>query len=337
MSPTRSRSFVLRHQVAVLRRQVARPDVEPADRAILAALSRLLPRPRSATFFVTPATLLRWHGNLVARHWTYPHRRPGRPSFAAEIRGLVLRLASENATWGYRRVHGELVGLGYKVSASTVWKILHTAGVDPAPRRNGPTWTQFLTNQAQAILACDFFHVDTIGLKRVSVLFVMEIATCRVHLLGATPPSDRGVGDAAGPQPGDGSGRSDRPVHVPDPGSGYEVRRSVRRGSSRRRACGSCARQRGRLGRTRSRNAGFSPRAGRAGSVWTTASFTANDISSPRWASTSSMTTGIGLTKPDDSFPRQSTRPPPVTDPARARVHRRTILNGLISEYSQAA
>ena len=122
----------------------------------------------------------------MARHWTY-HRRPGRPSVAAEIRALVLRLPSENATWGYRRVHGELVGLGYKVSASTVWKILHTAGVDPAPRRNGPTWTQFLTNQAQAILACDFFHVDTIGLKRLYVLFVMEIATRRVHLLGATP------------------------------------------------------------------------------------------------------------------------------------------------------
>src|SRR5258706_11383147 len=130
---------VLRHQVAVLRRQVARPDLEPPDRAILAALSRLLPRPRWATFFVTPATLLRWHRDLVARHWTYPHRRPGRPSVAAEIRALVLRLASENATWGYRRLHAELVGLGYKASASTGWKTLHTPGVDPPPRRNGPT------------------------------------------------------------------------------------------------------------------------------------------------------------------------------------------------------
>ena len=133
--------LVLRHQIAVLRRQVARPDLEPADRTILAALSRLLPRPRWSAFFVTPATLLRWHRDLVARRWTYP-RRPGRPSVASEIRALVLRLASENATGGYRRIHGELVGLGYRVSASTVWKILHTAGVGPAPRRIERMWVR---------------------------------------------------------------------------------------------------------------------------------------------------------------------------------------------------
>ena len=145
--------LVLRHQLAVLRRQVARPDLEPADRVVLAALSRLLPRRRWSAFLVTPATLLRWHRTLVARRWTYPRRRPGRPSVAAEIRALVLRLAAENPTWGHRRIQGELLGLGYPVAASTVWKILHTAGVDPAPRRAGPTWTQFLTGQAQRILA----------------------------------------------------------------------------------------------------------------------------------------------------------------------------------------
>jgi transposase len=178
--------LVLRHQVAVLRRQVHRPDLQPTDRVLLAALSRLLPRARWSAFFVTPATLLRWHRQLLARHWSYPHRRSGRPPVAGEIRKLVLRLAGENPTWGHRRVQGELVGLGYQVAASTVWKILHRAGVDPAPQRNGPTRTQFLTAQAKTILACDFFTVDTVVLKRIYVLFFMEIATRRVHVVGVT-------------------------------------------------------------------------------------------------------------------------------------------------------
>ena len=147
--------LVLRHQVAVLRRQVSRPKLEPADRVVLAALSRLLPRARWPIFFVTPATLLRWHRRLVARQWSYPHVTPGRPSVDRQIRDLVLRLAAENPTWGHRRIQGELVGLGYPVAASTVWTILHRAGVDPAPHRSGPTWKQFLTSQAHTLLACD--------------------------------------------------------------------------------------------------------------------------------------------------------------------------------------
>lgn len=178
--------LVLRHQVAVLRRHVHRPQLESADRIVLAVLSRLLPRSRSPVFFVTPATLLRWHRQLIARHWTYPHARRGRPPVDQQIRDLVLRLGRENPAWGHRRIQGELVGLGYQVAAGTVWKILNQAGVDPAPRRTGPTWKQFLSTQAHAMLACDFFTVDAVFLKRIYVLFFLELSTRRVHVVGVT-------------------------------------------------------------------------------------------------------------------------------------------------------
>src|SRR5262249_43696262 len=152
---------LLRHQVRVLERQVARPALTPADRALLAAFGRVLSRRtwrRAAV--VTPATLLRLPRGLAARRRTYPRRRPGGPATAAEIRELVVRLARENPGWGYRRIQGELVGLGLKLAASTVWEILKGAGIEPAPRRLELSWREFLRQQAASILECDFLTVD---------------------------------------------------------------------------------------------------------------------------------------------------------------------------------
>jgi putative transposase len=187
-SAAKDAELMLRHEVQVLRRQVTRPKIDWADRAVLTGLARLLPRPAWQGLFVQPATLLRWHRDLVRRRWTYPHRR-GRPGISSEIRTLVLRLARENLTWGYRRIHGELCRLGYKdrIGASTVWAILHRAGVAPAPTRSAVSWRQFLRAQAKSVLAVDFFTVDTVLLQRLYVLFVLEVASRRVHVLGVTP------------------------------------------------------------------------------------------------------------------------------------------------------
>jgi putative transposase len=180
--------LVLWHENAVLRRQIGRVRYQPADRLWLSALSRLIPRQRWAEVFtVTPATLLAWHRRLVTRKWDYTNRRrPGRPSTQAAIRKLVIRIATDNPAWGHRRVQGELVKLGHPVAASTVWQILHAAGIDPAPRRTGPAWKQFLTAQARGVLAADFVHVDTVLLRRLYALIVIEHGTRRVHLAGIT-------------------------------------------------------------------------------------------------------------------------------------------------------
>jgi putative transposase len=183
--------LLLRHQLRVLERQVARPAPTQADRALLAAFSRVLPRQAwRRSLFVTPTTLLRWHRELVARRWTYPRRCAGRPPTAAEVRELVVRLARENPSWGYRRVQGELVGLGVKLAASTVWAILREAGIEPAPRRLEQSWAQFLRQQAGSILECDFLTVDTLFLRRFYVLFLIELGTRRVRLAGITANPD---------------------------------------------------------------------------------------------------------------------------------------------------
>jgi transposase InsO family protein len=177
---------VLRHELAILRRQAGRPALRPADRAFLAAASRILPRTRWSSFFVTPDTLLRWHRQMVTRRWTYPRRRPGRPAVGGEVRELVLRVARENRRWGYQRIAGELAGLGIRVSATTVRKLLRDAGLGPAGERGGLSWREFLRNQAASMLACDFFTVDTVGMRRLYVLFFIELGSRRVHVSGCT-------------------------------------------------------------------------------------------------------------------------------------------------------
>ncbi|GGT45851.1 hypothetical protein GCM10010176_106280 [Nonomuraea spiralis] len=176
--------LVLRHENQVLRRQLgSRLRWDHTDRLWLAALSRLVPRRRWAEVFpLTPATISRWHRNLVARKWTFPdRRRPGRPCTRRPVKALIVRMARENPTWGHRRIQGELARLGYPIAASTVWEILHAAGIDPAPFQAGPTWRQFLTAQAHAIIACDFLAVETLLLKRLYVLIFIEHGTRRLH------------------------------------------------------------------------------------------------------------------------------------------------------------
>jgi putative transposase len=205
--------LVLRHQLAVLHRQTPRPRLEPADRALLAGFSRVLPRARWSCFFVRPETLLRWHRRLIAGTWTYPHREAGRPPLDHEVQQLIVRLARENPRWGYQRIQGELLRLGVRVSATAIRTTLRHHGLDPTPRRTTMTWRAFLRQQAAGIVACDFFTVETIWLRRLYVLFFIELDTRRAgHPTGSPGRRDqqpqRRLGHPAGPQPPPRAGRA---------------------------------------------------------------------------------------------------------------------------------
>jgi hypothetical protein len=192
---------VLRHELGILRRQVHRVDLRPADRAFLAVASRVLERRRWGSFVVTPATLIGWHRRLVAKHWTYPHRRPGRPPIDAAIRTLILALARDNPRWGYQRIQGELRGLGITVSATTIRDLLRRQGLGPAPRPGALTWREFLRSQAAGCLATDFFSIETVW-----VAAALRVVLHRArHPPGASRrdhrASHRRLGHPTSPQP----------------------------------------------------------------------------------------------------------------------------------------
>jgi putative transposase len=181
---------VLRHQLVVLGRTVKRPELRRRDRLVWAAASGLLPRERWPVFVVSPQTLLRWQRELARRKWTYRRRRAGRPPLDHELRELVIRLGRENPRWGCVRIQGELRKLGIRVGATTIRSIVRRTGLRPAPRRQGPSWAEFLRAQAQGIVACDFFTVETVWLRTLYVLFWIELGSRRVHLAGVTANPD---------------------------------------------------------------------------------------------------------------------------------------------------
>jgi putative transposase len=214
--------LVLCHEVAVLRRTTRKPRLGWPDRAVLSGFTRLLPKTLRAHRLVTPGTILRWHRRLVAKKWTFPHR-PGRPPLDDHLAALIVRMARENETWGYQRIRGELLKLGHRVGVSTIRRVLRQQQIPPAPSRHSEiTWRKFLRAQASTMLAVDFFHVDcALTLKRIYVLFALEVRSRYVHILGTTTHPDGAWTTQQGPQLSDGSRRWGCRVRLPRPRSNW--------------------------------------------------------------------------------------------------------------------
>jgi len=330
--------LVLRHENAFLRRHAGRVRYEPTDRAWLAALARLVPRRRWAEVFpVTPATLLAWHRRLTARKYdTSKRRKPGRPPASPGIARLVVRLARENPLWGHRRIHGELTKLGVTVAPSTVWKILHSAGIDPAPRRSGPGWRQFLRAQAAGIVAVDFLHVDTVLLKRIYVLVFIEHGTRRMHLGGVTahPTGDWSVQQARNLALTLGERFEDIRFLIRDRGSNFTASfdavfqaagtRIVRTAVQAPRMNAICERLVGTLRRELLDRVLI---LGESHLRTVLAEYQAH-------YNTARPHQGIAQRIPDGEHEGGHLT---VADPDRERIHRKPVLGGLINEYSRAA
>jgi putative transposase len=330
--------LVLRHENAVLRRHLSRARYEPADRAWFAALARLVPRRRwTEVFPVTPATLLAWHRRLAAKKYdTSKRRKPGRPPTVPGIARLVVRLAKENPLWGHRRIHGELTKLGVTVAPSTVWEILHAAGINPAPRRSGPSWRQFLHAQAAGIVAVDFLHVDTVLLRRLHVLVFIEHGTRRMHLGGVTanPTGEWTVQQARNLALSLGERFEDIKFLIRDRGSNFTASfdaifqaagtRIVRTAVQAPRMNATCERLAGTL-RRELLDRVLILGARHLRSVLTEYQAHYN---------TARPHQGIAQRVPDGEYDGGHLT---VADLDRGRIHRRPVLSGLINEYTRAA
>jgi putative transposase len=330
--------LVLRHENAVLRRHAGRVRYEPADRAWFTALTRFIPRRRWAAIFpVTPGTLLAWHRRLAARKYdTGKQRHPGRPATVRSIARLAIRLARENPLWGYRRIHGELTKLGVRVAPSTVYEILRTTGIDPAPRRNGPTWRQFLHAQAAGILAVDFLHADTVLLDRLYVLIFIEHGTRRMHLGGVTghPTGDWTVQQARNLAMNLGQRFEDFRFLIRDRGSNF-----TRSFGAVFHATGTAilrtAVQAPRMNAICERLAGTLRREVLDRSlILGEAHLRAVLTEYQQHYNTARPHQGIGQRVPDTA---QHPAPRAAADPETWRIRRRPVLSGLINEYERAA